>query len=520
MQSQSAYHQSSSVYFRTIGALTLSSILVFFVLCVASYQRLSRSFITDKYNNLKETIEDVAVRYNTLMENDLVSENTEISQSDMFLRVFSEATGRTVWIVDKSGELLYASAIPDEVRDQLEQDISDIKNAPTYWLPDTFSGKVLADNVVQTDSTYEEFFIDTQFVWVTVSCPIPEQDTYLLLHEKLDVEREAFAFAANGLALPVLISFILSLIAFILISRAFTRPIKLLSEAAARVADGDLSTRIVLPEEQEDSTLRLFLPDELKDMVEMVNHMIERLEQQGNERRVFISGIAHDFRTPLTSIKGFVAASLDGTIPPERTSHYMEIVLKEIDRLQVLTQTMTEVSLLGQKESMKIAPFDVKEMILSTLNGMESFLREKYLAVQLETNTKEDLPILADGDVKAINRVIYNLVNNAIKFTPAHGAICISVKSVPKSNQILVSVEDSGPGIPEDAKNRVFESFFKADESRSDEGSGLGLYICREILKAHEQRIYVEDSQDLGGARLTFTLQMHRKDYETNEPKK
>ena len=515
MQPQSHFNQSHRVYFRTIGALTLTSIVVFAVLCVAYYQRLSSSIIRQQYAHLGVTIGKVAVKYDEFIRNDMDGISDENVRVGFFLQILSDTTDTVVWVTDDKAGLLYASEIPREVRGQLQNVVRSKRTDPIYRIPDPFAREMLISSINLSNSLATGFFTDTQYVWITAACPIPGRQEYMLLHEKIDVEREAFSLMANGLGIPVVISFSLSLLLFLLVTRSFVRPVRLLSEAATKVANGDLSTRITVPESDNESATRFFVADELSDMIRTVNHMIERLESQENDRRVFISSIAHDLRTPLTSIKGFVSAMQDGTILPENAPYYLDIVSKEVDRLQTLTQSMTEISTLGQMDGLHIEPFDVRETIFSTLNGMETLLKEKHLDVQLESDFVEKEPILVKGDGKAISRVIYNLVNNAIKFTPENGAICIAVRSAPKTNQIYISVEDSGPGIPKDKGDRIFESFYKLDTSRSHQGSGLGLYICREILQAHGQKIYSEQSQYLGGARFTFTLQAHREEGKT-----
>ena len=186
--------------------------------------------------------------------------------------------------------------------------------------------------------------------------------------------------------------------------------------------------------------------------------------------------------------------------------HYLEITKAEVDRIQSLTASMSEVSSLRSVDELKIASFDINEIIQQTLVALEGQLKEKNLGVQLETDRYGGECLLARGDKEAISRVVHNLLVNAIKFTPQNGDIAVTTQFMSKKKMIYVLVEDSGPGIPQDKRSRIFESFYKLDSSRTNPGSGLGLFICTEILLAHGQSIQVDDSPVLGGARFLFTL--------------
>jgi signal transduction histidine kinase len=252
--------------------------------------------------------------------------------------------------------------------------------------------------------------------------------------------------------------------------------------------------------------MQYVIADELTMMITTVNGMIQRLERHEADRRVFVSSIAHDLRTPLTSINGFLSAMIDGTIPPEKYEHYLQVVKTEVDRIQTLTQTMTEASAFDQIDKDNMEAFDINELFRETLTNLEKQLRDKNLGVQLELYEDDKGGLLTYGDRQAILRVAYNLLTNAIKFTPVDGNIAITTFYEGRNDKILVSVEDSGPGIPPDHRGRIFDSFYKIDKSRTASGSGLGLFICKEILRAHDQSIQVDASKYLGGSIFTFTL--------------
>lgn len=491
----------SSVYFRTIILLILSTVFVFTVLCFVYYQRMSTSIISEKSGLLYYTTQSAAVGFDSLIEDNTEGQADNVSLEKRYLEAVALSDNGYVWIVDKTGEIVDYTDIPNEAAGQLQKKGSTffMKQTHLLGLTDRSGGGVIS-------GTQNGLFSDPKNIWLTAAYPLSGNGQYLIIHQSIDVQAQTLAMLSNGLAVPVIISFAIALFLFTMMTRSLIRPIRLLSDAAAKVTHGDLTARIHIPELENGSPVQFGIADELSEMVVTVNHMIERLETQENDRRVFVSSIAHDLRTPLTSIKGFIAAMLDGTIPPDHYEHYLQIVKTEVDRIQALTTSMTEASSLGRKDSLKMEPFDMNILIKSTLTSLESLLNNKNLGVQLETFLDDNGALIAIGDKEQIMRVVYNLLINAIKFTPESGDIAITTDYHYRNNMVTVVVEDSGPGIPQDKRKHIFESFYKIDESRANPGSGLGLYICKEILRAHGQMIFVDSSPILGGARFKFTL--------------
>ena len=492
--------RTGSVYFRMILLLTVSTMIVFAVLCVAYFQQMSKSIIAKESVSLYDAaagVSDGYVRINT----DVPGTAAITAEADNYFCAVAVANNCYIWIVEPDGRIYYNTEIPDEARKQLTKvgDTFYMTSTQLMGLTDKAAGGYIT-------GTQNGLFTDSRYVWLSASYPVTSTGWYLVVHKSVDVDQEAMWMLSNALALPVLISFALALVIFTLMTRSLIRPIRLLSEAAIKVTNGDLTARIHVPELEKDTPVQYGFVDEMSELIMTVNQMIERLERQDNDRRVFISSIAHDLRTPLTSIKGFLSAMLDGTVPPERFEYYLGITKTEVDRIQALTTSMTDATSLGKKDSLKIVRFDINELIRSTLTSLEKMLQDKKLGVQLECYTDQNDGLMVKGDREAIMRVVNNLLVNAMKFTPENGDIAISTEYRIKTGQVFVTVEDSGPGIPKEKRSRVFESFYKIDESRTNPGSGLGLYICKEILRAHDQTIRVDASPIFGGARFVFTL--------------
>jgi len=231
--------------------------------------------------------------------------------------------------------------------------------------------------------------------------------------------------------------------------------------------------------------------------------MLEMLENQEKDRGIFISSVAHDIRTPLASINGFVTAMTDGTIPPENHRKYLVMIKNEADRIRRLVSSMTEASSLTHVDPEMMESFNVEEMLEDIVSNLEPQLKEKK--IDLKTVYEVAEPV-AYGESQPLCRVVVNIISNAIKFTPIGGNIRVTVARTEDGKRIQMNVEDSGPGVDEDKRARVFESFYKADPSRKQAGFGLGLYICKQILVGHGQSIVLDESADLGGANFIFTL--------------
>ena len=281
-------------------------------------------------------------------------------------------------------------------------------------------------------------------------------------------------------------------------SRHLGRPLYEMSEAAHRFAHGDYSVR-VRPTGQED---------EVGTLIDAFNGMAEAIEQTETRRREFVANVSHELRTPMTTIAGFADGILDGTIPPEEEKKYLESISSETKRLSRLVRSMLDMSRLrdGDPESRQ-RQFDLSEMVVQTVLNFEERVDKKRLNMELDM--PED-PIRVKGDVDALTRVVYNLMDNAVKFSREGGRLTVSLWK--ENGRAAVSIQDEGEVIPPEELPRIFDRFHKADHARSQDrdGVGLGLYMVREILAAHDQDIFVT-SED-GVTAFTFTLALAEPD--------
>ncbi|MGE4214358.1 MAG: sensor histidine kinase [Anaerotignaceae bacterium] len=269
-------------------------------------------------------------------------------------------------------------------------------------------------------------------------------------------------------------------------------PLRDMNDAAKIIADGNFQNRIEVQS-----------GDEVGQLAESFNNMAESLEKNENSRQKFIANISHDLRSPLTSIQGFISAITDGTIPPERQSHYLNIVLEETARLTKLANDMTDLSKVeAGAMNLELCEFDINDMIRDSLNVFETRLSAKKIRTAAVFE-EEVTSVLADPNM--IQRVIQNLLDNAVKFTPQDGEI--TIETTVKVEKVYVAIRDNGKGITRDEQKKVFERFFKADSSRGlDKGGiGLGLSIVKEFIKAHGEKIEVKSIENMG-TEFTFSL--------------
>ncbi len=284
---------------------------------------------------------------------------------------------------------------------------------------------------------------------------------------------------------------ILSLIVSAVLSRRIAKPVKEMTNVAKRIAAGDFSQRV-----SKDAK------GELGVLAASFNQMTVALGEMDEVQSSFISDVSHELRTPMTIISGFVDGVLDGTIPEEEHKKYLGIVLSEIKRLNRLVNDLLEMSRLNSgKIEYKMVPFDVTENIRKAVVSFEQGIDEKHIDVEVDF---ENDTMLAMGNSDSVYRVIANLMDNAVKFTPEGGKI--TIKAFTAGNKTKVSVENTGNGLSEKELNHIWDRFYQTDKSRaSKKGAGLGLYIVKNIMKSHENEIYAE-SEEGKWTRFTFEL--------------
>lgn len=301
----------------------------------------------------------------------------------------------------------------------------------------------------------------------------------------------------------IICAIVTALVAFFFVffvSRKITSPIKQMNQMAKRITKGDFSNRIIV-----DTN------DEIAELAASLNSMSKSLQKSEEMHASFIANVSHELRTPMTTISGFIEGIIDETIPPEMQKKYLEIVLSETKRLAKLVSDMLVVSKMNaQHQELEILPFDINEIIRLTIIKFEKRIEEKHLQVAA---IFEDTSSLVAANKDSIDRVLTNLMDNAIKFSDDGRKLIIEVKTDAKKPQKMdVSVYNEGMGIKKEELDFVWDRFYKTDKSRSidKKGVGLGLYIVKSIIDAHNENITVESDNVEGEkakyVKFTFTL--------------
>ncbi len=457
-------------------------LLAALLLVVASVQMLMRSTVTkqsmERLQNEASTISDLAAAY--------YSEGS-MSAQDFFvnLSVATHISDTDAIICDQNGKLVLCSDSPMGCRHQ-----------------GMVIGKDYLNRVFQTGSVFdtgivEGLYEDSRYV---VGLPIRDAVNHKpvgLVIVSTPVS-QALSFLENLADVSGFVSVLvvlLAVISIIIFARRQSSPLQEMAKAANDFGHGNLDARVKVDENS---------PQEVQDLALAFNNMAVSLQKSEYRRNEFVANVSHELKTPMTTISGYLDGMLDGTIPPERHTHYMQLVCDETKRLARLVRSMLDISRMQGQEgipSEKLRRFDICECAGQVLITFEQKINGKNLSV--EVDMPED-PVYALADPDAITQVVYNLVDNAVKFCPETKTLSLTVRE--GDEKVYVSVANEGATIPADELPLVFDRFHKLDKSRAEnrEGWGLGLYIVKTLILRHGEDISVT-SQD-GKTEFTFTL--------------
>ena len=265
-------------------------------------------------------------------------------------------------------------------------------------------------------------------------------------------------------------------------SYQLTKPLQQMAKAAKAFGNGDFSKRV-----KADGN------DEIGDLARAFNTMADSLAASEGMRRSFIANVSHELKTPMTTIAGFIDGILDGTIPKERENYYLNIVTVEVKRLSRLVTSMLALSRIDSGElKMATRKFNISDTVLTTFLTFEQKIDERKIEIH---GLEDNQPLYIEGDPDMIHQVVYNLVENATKFTNVEGRIDVAIED--KNTDVWVSITYTGPGIPPEQIGYIFDRFYKTDKSRSMDknGMGLGLFIVKTIIQLHGGEISAESEE-------------------------
>ena len=400
------------------------------------------------------------------------------------LTVIARKYNAYIWVIDLPGNLLY---INDPER---ESEWSRPENNEHIQ---ACMEDVLAGNIIKTTGSFDEAFGNEPVM--TIGRPLIVHDEIagsIFMHTMMGDIEASVKGIYESLFSSALMAIMLAVILVPLTARNFTKPLVQMNQVAKSYAKGDFSSRVEVKSN-----------DEIGQLAGSFNAMARDLKGLDDMRKSFVANASHEMKAPLASMRGFLQAVLDGTIPPEEQEEYLGVVLDETKRLSSLVTDLLDLSTI-ESDTLQLNPtrFDINEKIRRILIMFETRIDEKNL--QIEADFKQD-QCFVQADEDKISQVLRNLIDNAIKFTPPGGAITVWVYSSKK--HAYVAVRDTGVGIPQEDLPLIWGRFYKVEKAHTPGGggTGLGLSIIKKLVELHHCEIWCTSTPGKG-ANFCFTL--------------
>lgn len=455
--------------------LSLSSILIILTFMYNNY------LAEEKHKTLEKTCESIE----NFLEQGIAAESDSYNEYALYyiMSNLANVSEFDIFVTDLSGVVKVCAC----------EDWSDDKNCDhtgTQFSTDVLDSLILEKrNAISTLDVYHN---PHYTVVKSIEDNSGKAAGYIVSTDSIDEAKELMKRIAQIYVISAIVPLLLMFVAISVMTYRLTKPLRIMSDAARAMSRGDFSRRIPVTSD-----------DEIGQLAVSFNQMTNSLARLEEVRKNFIANVSHELRTPMTTIGGFIDGMIDGTIPPERQSYYLGIVHDEIKRLSRMVESMLSISKLEASETaLKRENFDFKAQVLSVVISQEHRIEKKHLEI-IGLDSLPDIMINADKDL--IYRVVYNLVDNAVKFTDEGGKIQFTIKY--DSKNLTFRIENTGRGIPHSELPYVFERFYKVDKSRSanKESTGLGLYIAKTIIKNHGGAISVSSVENQFTA-FEFTL--------------
>ena len=416
---------------------------------------IANTYASDLYNN-EATLETVKAQLDAL---------------DTYLNA-------TIWIINPSGRMILDSSVPVNVENEI--------------VVEHFDPTITAGSYYTIGNFFNTFDEEMLSVFAPITSDYKVKG-YVVIHSSMNSIRSSVDSLLNISYILLVILFLLSLIILIFFTEIVYIPLRKITEATEQYASGNLHYEFSVESE-----------DEMGYLAASLSYMASEIARSEDDQKKFVANVSHDFRSPLTSIKGYVNAILDGTIPYEMQERYLKIIAFESERLEKLTRSLLTLNELDMKKRMMhIQRFDINDTIKNTAATFEGICTSRQIRLELFLSGHE---LYVRADMEQIQQVLYNLLDNAIKFSNDNSSV--QIETTVKSGKVFVSVKDYGTGIPKESLSKIWDRFYKIDASRGKDrkGTGLGLSIVKEIINAHNQNIDVISTEGVG-TEFIFTLE-------------
>lgn len=431
--------------------------------------------------HLKREKADALYKEATLIANtyasDLYNSETSLDTVKNQLDALDTYLSATIWIINPSGRMVLDSSAPVDLENEV--------------VIENFDPTVTSGSYYTVGTFFDTFNEQMLSVFAPITSDFKVKG-YVVIHmPMLSIEGSANSLLNISYVLLVIL-FLLSLIILIFFTEMVYLPLRKITEATEQYASGNMHYEFQVDSE-----------DEIGYLAASLSYMASEIARSEDDQKKFVANVSHDFRSPLTSIKGYLEAMLDGTIPPEMHEKYLNIVLNETERLTKLTNGLLTLNNLNTKGMLlDRIDFDLNPVIRNIAASFEGTCRSKTIGIELVLTGDT---MYVNADIGKIQQVLYNLIDNAIKFS--HHDSAIKIETNEKNNKVFISVKDSGIGIPKEDLKLIWDRFYKSDSSRGKDkkGTGLGLSITKEIIHAHGEHINVISTQDVG-SEFIFSL--------------
>ena len=455
-----------TIYVKFLIAYALFAVFGFLVVATIVQNMMFEHCRRNRAESLYREATEIANTYAA----DLYNSETSLQSVQKELTALSNYMQAIIRIINPSGRLVVDSSVVLDVNQEtVIEGFDPTVTAGTYYTTGTFF------------DTFEEEML-TVFAPITANYKV---NAYVVIHSPMTALQREAEELLNIAYIMLTILFLLSLIILIFFTELVYVPIRRITTATEQYAAGNMDYPLVVESE-----------DEMGYLAASLSYMAMQIAGAEEDQKKFIANVSHDFRSPLTSINGYLTAMLDGTIPPEMHEKYLHIVQNETERLTKLTNGLLSLNNLSSRGMiLEKTDFDINRTIRETAASFEGTCREKGLKIDLVLT---EHIMLVHADMAKIQQVLYNLLDNAIKFSHKGGVV--KIETTERGAKVFVSVKDNGIGIPKEDQKYIYDRFYKSDASRGKDrkGTGLGLAIVREIVKAHDENINLISTEGEG----------------------
>lgn len=451
-----------SLYSKFILGYLIFGLLGFITIATISSKMIRDYLVRYQADAMYDEANIIASSCSTLYQGKRLDSELVSSQ----IRTLSKYLRAEIWIVDRQGAVIMNS-----------------RGTAAQTTISNFDPTALGNRSYSIGNYYGLFNENV----LSVSAPITGNYNtygYVLIHLPISQITQSQNHILNILYITSAIVFALSLIILLVFTQTVYLPLRKITRGANEYAAGNLDYRI-----------NVKTHDEMGYLANTLNYMSDELNKMEGYQKNFIANVSHDFRSPLTSIKGYLEAILDGTISSDMYEKYLSRVISETERLHKLTESMLTLNSLDARGYLSRTNFDINRIIKDTAASFEGTCEGKHISFEL---TFSDNIQMVFADLGKIQQVLYNLIDNAIKFS--HHNSTIYIQAAGQYEKIFISVKDTGIGIPKNSQKKIWERFYKTDLSRGKDkkGTGLGLSIVKEIIQSHGENIDVVSTEGVG----------------------